>query len=245
MQDAELLPVGDDKAKANQAGIDNLLKKLENTLQPRKSQERGTRLEDFFQGRRHYRRRGQRMAEYVIAWEDAIDRLREVQLDVDSWDDLSGWLFIRGAGLNQERHERVLCALPEGDKYPIDQLKPMLIRFFPDIHRNERPEAPPPRAANASSTFVYRRGGGGGGGGGKSYRDNRDGKGRFRGGGGGRHRGANAADLDEEEEEEYDYDEEAAALDPYPGEDAYEEEEPDIAAHMQSDVRAELEALAT
>ena len=67
-------------------------------------------MEEFFTLKKHYRRRGQRMAEYLVMWDEAIERLRDVDVDPGTWGDVLGWLFLRGSGLNQERYERELPA---------------------------------------------------------------------------------------------------------------------------------------
>ena len=107
------------KAEANDLAIKTLLSKLEKTLQPMRSQERGTRLEDFFVHRKHCRKKGMRIAEYNILWEESLERLREVDITVDTWGDLLGWLYLRGAGLSQDRYERVLCVVPPDDTSPM------------------------------------------------------------------------------------------------------------------------------
>ena len=169
------------KAEANDLAIKTLLSKLEKTLQPMRSQERGTRLEDFFVHRKHYRKKGMRIAEYNILWEESLERLREVDITVDSWGDLLGWLYLRGAGLSQDRYERVLCALPPDDTYPLDDLMKMLPRFFFDIHRTERSD--PAQKGGGAPHPQFRalaRGDGKG--------DRRDVRGRYKGFGKGQHR---------------------------------------------------------
>ena len=91
-------------------------------------------MEEFSTSRRHFRKRGQRMAEYMVMWDAAVEKMLEVGIDVVAWGDLAGWLFLRGAGLIQDRHERVLMALPD-DSYPLDKLREMLI---PSSQRSTR-----------------------------------------------------------------------------------------------------------
>ena len=52
-------------------------------------------------------------------------------------EDIPGWFFLRGAGLNLERRERVLGQLKD-DHYPVEDIRNICTRFFPDIHTNER-----------------------------------------------------------------------------------------------------------
>ena len=142
----------------NRRSVDNLVKQLGTILQPQKSTERSTRLEDFFGSKKHYRKKGMRIAEYTILFEEHVERLREVEINPDGWGDLLGWLYLRGAGLSQERHERVLCSLPKGDEFPLQDFKEMLPRYFPDIHRGERADPLPTRQGHggaSSSSFRY------------------------------------------------------------------------------------------
>ena len=89
LTDEQLLPSEDADGKKletsaarNAEGIRILLSTLESTLQPKKSTDRGLRMEEFFQGRRHYRRKGQRMQEYIVSWNEAVERLAEVDIKV-------------------------------------------------------------------------------------------------------------------------------------------------------------------
>ena len=91
----------------------------------------------FFGQHEYFRRRGERISEYSIRWDESVERLEEAGVDVMKMEDIPGWFFLRGAGLNLERRERVLGQLKD-DHYPIEDIKNICIRFFPDIHTNER-----------------------------------------------------------------------------------------------------------
>ena len=66
-----------------------MLDRFEATLQPKKSQEKGLKMEEFFASRRHFRKRGQRMAEYIVMWDEAVEKMLEVGIDFVAWGDLA------------------------------------------------------------------------------------------------------------------------------------------------------------
>ena len=126
-----------DYTPVNRLGIENLVGRLQNKIVTQAPILKGERMTRFFEQHEYFRRRGERISEYIIRWDESVERLQEAGVDVMKMEDIPGWFFLRGAGLNLERRERVLGQLKD-DHYPVEDIKNICIRFFPDIHTNER-----------------------------------------------------------------------------------------------------------
>ena len=126
-----------DYTAANRRGIENLVTRLQNKIVTQAPILKGDRMTKFFEQHEYFRRRGERISEYIIHWDESAERLEEAGVDVMKMEDIPGWFFLRGAGLNLERRERVL-GQPKDDHYPIEDARNICIRFFPDIHTNGR-----------------------------------------------------------------------------------------------------------
>ena len=126
-----------DYTAVNRLGIENLVGRLQNKIVTQAPVLKGERMTKFFEQREYFRGRGERISEYIIRWDESVERLEEAGVDVMKMEDIPGWFFLRRAGLNLERRERILGQLKD-DHYPIEDIKNICIRFFPDTHTNER-----------------------------------------------------------------------------------------------------------
>ena len=126
-----------DYTPVNRLGIENFVGRLQNKIVTQAPILKGGRMTKFFEQREYFRRRGERISEYTVRWDESVERLEEAGVDVMKMEDIPGWFFLRGDGLNLERRERVLGQLKD-DHFPIEDVKSICIRFFPNIHTNER-----------------------------------------------------------------------------------------------------------
>ena len=63
---------------ANQIGVERYIQKLEEKLYIGKPKDKALRFSEFFEHDKYSRRRGQRMADWVIHWDEGVQRLSEV-----------------------------------------------------------------------------------------------------------------------------------------------------------------------
>ena len=150
--DAPVPPDGPGKidyTPVNRLGIENLVGRLQNKIVTQAPTLKGDGMTKFFEQHEYFRRRGGRISEYIIHWDGSVERLGEAGVDVVKMEDIPGWFFLRGAGLNLERRESVLGQLKD-HRYPSEDIKDICILFFPDIHTNER-------SAPMSSSYGHNR----------------------------------------------------------------------------------------
>ena len=139
-----------DYTPVNRLGIENFVGRLQNKIVTQAPIVKGERVTKFFEQREYFRRRGERISEYIIRWDESVERLEEAGVDVMKMEDIPGWFFLHGAGLNLESRERVFGQLKD-DRYPIEDTKNICIHFFPDIHTNERSA---PASSYGQTAFV-------------------------------------------------------------------------------------------
>ena len=134
---------GDDLTKdfvweaMNKQGVINLLAHLKENLLRSTPIERGNRMYDFFSTAKYCRKRGMRIAEYNLLFQQGVDDLLDVGIKLADLPDILGWFYLRGAGLSYQQRESVLGKL-EDEKFPYDKLKRYLVNMFPDIAERER-----------------------------------------------------------------------------------------------------------
>ena len=121
----------------NKLGITNLVKHLKDNLLRSTPIERGNRMYDFFSTQKYCRKRGMRMAEYNLLFQQGVDDLYEVDIKLADLPDILGWFYLRGAGLTYSQRESVLGKL-EDATFPYDKLTNFLINMFPDIGEREK-----------------------------------------------------------------------------------------------------------
>ena len=159
------------RSRRNRTGIQNVMRLLQEKLGITRPTLRGERLEEFFQTRRYHRKLGERISDWSVRFEEALQRLSEVEVKLETIPDVCGWFYLSRAGLSPERRERVIAALPD-EHFRLEALKPIMTRFFADLHIVER--------ARSTATQAHRP--------------------RFQPRP--HHRGTNVAEEDDEEEEE-------------------------------------------
>ena len=125
------------KARRNKVGIDNVMTRLRERLGVSKPVQKGERLETFFQTRRFHRKAGERITDWTIRFEEGLNRLEEVGVKLTDLQDVAGWFYLSRSNIGPERRERVISALPD-EHYDIEKLKPLLTRFFSDMHLREK-----------------------------------------------------------------------------------------------------------
>ena len=130
-----------DYTPVNRLGIENFVGRLQNNIVTQAPILKGERMTKFFEQHEYFRRGGERVSEYIIRWDESVERLEEAGVHVMRMEGIPGpRSCLRGAGLDLDRRERVLGQLKD-DHYPIEDIKNICIRFLPDVHTNE-PSAP-------------------------------------------------------------------------------------------------------
>ena len=213
----QLFPVRDTRSESNEAGLKVVLKHLEDTFCQKRVSKKGEVLSEFIAGHKAHRRRGERISDWLVRYQECMDALADVGVDMSAMGDINGWFILMRAGLTPERRERVIAALDDED-YNAVQIKAILMRQFGDLHVSEGRSGPARPTSQASSNRFARRS--------PSFASSsRAPPGRY-----GRPRSTNMVDEGDEEYEEE--------------EEAYEDEEYDEGApEVAQVVRSELDGL--
>ena len=141
------------KSAINERGVQAVLTRLRATLAVVEPERRGEALAEFFSSTKYHRRSGERINEWMLRFEEGLDRLKEDGIDlVQNLEDIAGWMMVMRAGLSSERRERCLAAIPLVRPYLLAQIRPVLLRQFVDLHLQERTRtrAPPPPSFSQS-----------------------------------------------------------------------------------------------
>ena len=111
------------------AGIDNVLRALDASLGDEAAVRKGTSMTDFFETHKYHRAPGERMAEWITRWDEAVARLQEDGVDiVTGIPDLAGWFLLRMSNLSAFRRETVVGTFRD-DSYQVPVIKRALLRL--------------------------------------------------------------------------------------------------------------------
>ena len=219
----KLFPASDSRSQSNELGVQAVLAHLETTFCQKRVSKKGEVLTDFIAGTRYHRRRGERMSEWLVRYDEGLSTLADQGVDMSAMGDLAGWFLLMRAGLTAERRERVIASL-EDDRYDPAVIRPILIRQFQELHIGESRgrTLAAPSFRSRSSTGSTRASSGG-----SSWR---------RGGG----RSTNI--VDDDDDEAYDEDDDGGWQDEDGGLEPIQEE-PHQPPEIAQVVRQELEML--
>lgn len=147
MTEKELLPESpkidnaEDWQTRNRLGIKNVMAKLEALVGTDKPTRRGECMDKVFSSNQLYRRKGERITDWLTRFDEAEDQLKENGIDLEAITEIKGYFLFTRAGLNEERRERLLASLPD-DSYPAMVIRAKLVRQFGRIHINEKSSTP-------------------------------------------------------------------------------------------------------
>jgi len=123
-------------------GVNNVLNKLEEGLGMTKASRKGTALDEFLATRRFWRLRQEPISSWLSRCDLGVSELHDQGVDLRGIPDILGWYLLPMANLDSERRERVVTAW-NGDDFPVDGIRVILLRIFADLHRSEgRPRVP-------------------------------------------------------------------------------------------------------
>ena len=121
------------RGRRNKNGIETVMLKLSTLLGAGEVVRKAQSLDDFFSSSKYDRRAGERISDWITRFDEGDTKLKEDGVDMSKLEDVLGWFFVKRARLTLERRERVIAALST-DAFPMSELRPMLIRMFPEIH---------------------------------------------------------------------------------------------------------------
>jgi hypothetical protein len=94
-------------------GINNLLRYLEQSLQPDPAVRKGQTMKEFFATQQYHRQAGESVRSFLNRFGIGMSQMRDNGIDVEAMPDLAGWWLIQMMSLSEERQERLFSALPD------------------------------------------------------------------------------------------------------------------------------------
>ena len=108
------------RERCNERGVRNVMERLRTTLGVTEPERRGEAMTEFFGSNKYHRRAGERVSEWLLRFDVGLQRLKDDGIDmVRHLEDVADWMMVMQAGLNSERRERVMSALPLDRPYHI------------------------------------------------------------------------------------------------------------------------------